>query len=622
MPAALGPWWPTAAYLVGMVLLFVGERMVGGVGALRMALSTVGLMLAVFSLGLRSLRWASAGTPEKAVHGRQAVFTAVGLVAVLMWALQGAPGEDLLSSWFTTESAQARMRGVLGSVWPLVWLLATVPMVFVEASFGSMANHAVERWRIIASARSGLVVVLALATLAFVNYTAAELEWKSDVSYQKRLTPSEATEKIIAGLGAPVEITLFYPPAHDVARDLLQYFSAVDALSEQIHVTQVDHAREPVLAKKLRASGNGVVALSQGEKNRLLRPGLEEAGAKRMLSKLDAEFQKELIKLTGKERVAYFTTGHGERHWTLSDQDKEEHRAGISDLKLILERLNYRTKELGVAQGLAGEIPDDATVVFVVGPRESLLPAEVQALVQYFKRGGRLAVFADPENDAELNPLLETLGLKMQRTRLANERLHAKMRFNESDRHLLYSNSFSSHPSVTTLSRMSSRVAVVLLEVGYLEAATGADLPKATFTIRSMPETFADLNGNARFDTATEKRRIYDVAAAVSGKRPDAAAGDKGQDAELRAVVVADSDCVSDAVFRNAGNTQMAVDAVNWLVGEEAASGELDGSEDAKIVHTKEDDVMWFWGTIFGIPLLVLGVGLTAVRRRRVKGGV
>src|SRR6185295_7790256 len=132
----------------------------------------------------------------------------------------------------------------------------------------------------------------------------------------------------------------------------------------------------------------------------------------------------------------------------------------------------------------------------------------------------RLFVFADPESDADMNPLLASLGVKMDHVKLAHERQHANLHHNDTDRYLLFSNSFSSHPSASTLSRMSSRMAVVFLELESLEEVRGEGLPRPSFTVRSLPETFADLNGNAKFDSATEKKRIYDVTAAVSMKRP------------------------------------------------------------------------------------------------------
>ena len=44
--------------------------------------------------------------------------------------------------------------------------------------------------------------------------------------------------------------------------------------------------------------------------------------------------------------------------------------------------------------------------------------------------------------------------------------------------------------------------------------------------------------------------------------------------------------------------------------------------EDVRIAHTRQEDVVWFYSTIFGVPLLVLGAGILYNHlRRRPRGG-
>jgi gliding motility-associatede transport system auxiliary component len=62
------------------------------------------------------------------------------------------------------------------------------------------------------------------------------------------------------------------------------------------------------------------------------------------------------------------------------------------------------------------------------------------------------------------------------------------------------------------------------------------------------------------------------------------------------------------------------VDAMRWLVGEESYSGQTNSEEDLHIEHTKQQDLAWFYSTIFGVPAVVLGVGLL-IRRRALAGG-
>jgi hypothetical protein len=84
----------------------------------------------------------------------------------------------------------------------------------------------------------------------------------------------------------------------------------------------------------------------------------------------------------------------------------------------------------------------------------------------------------------------------------------------------------------------------------------------------------------------------------------------------MRAFVVADADAVSDAALQNEGNVLLVADALHWLTGEESLAGARSVAEDVRIEHTKQKDLLWFYGTIFGAPALVLCSGLLYTRRR------
>jgi hypothetical protein len=110
--------------------------------------------------------------------------------------------------------------------------------------------------------------------------------------------------------------------------------------------------------------------------------------------------------------------------------------------------------------------------------------------------------------------------------------------------------------------------------------------------------------------------------ARAAGKPDDKKAKDKKPEVkEMRAFVTADVDAFSDLVLTNViGNQILFVDAMRWLVGEESYAGQTNSEEDVRIEHTKQQDLAWFYSTIFGIPALVLAAGVF-VRRRALAGG-
>ena len=64
-------------------------------------------------------------------------------------------------------------------------------------------------------------------------------------------------------------------------------------------------------------------------------------------------------------------------------------------------------------------------------------------------------------------------------------------------------------------------------------------------------------------------------------------------------------------------NVTMAADGIRWLGREEAFSGEMISEEDVPIIHTRSEDVVWFYALIIGMPALVLLVGLVTLGSRR-----
>jgi hypothetical protein len=116
-----------------------------------------------------------------------------------------------------------------------------------------------------------------------------------------------------------------------------------------------------------------------------------------------------------------------------------------------------------------------------------------------------------------------------------------------------------------------------------------------------MQDTFADTNGDFQQQDSEKKNAIFNLGAAVSNiKDPHADMAKVPQ--EMRIFVLGDVDALSDAVFNNEANVLLFVDAIRWLGGEESVAGAISTTEDVKIEHTKQKDLVLFYGTIFVAP--------------------
>jgi hypothetical protein len=596
----------TLAYVAGLLAVFIGERILGA-GTGRTVLSALGVAVAVGALAWRFTRLRSAAADRRAVEGWVLGLYGLGLLALGLYFLQSDAGAALFGGPLSQKAP--KLAVVLAALFPALLLCTLLPLALVEAAAAAMVRAPVlETGRARSALYSGLgmafVVVFAFASM-FVA-TQADVTW--DLSYFRTAKPGESTRKVIRGLNEPLQVTLFFPPANEVGEAVGQYFRDLAAESPQLlNVERLDQAVEPARARSLGVSNNGTIVLARGDRKEPLTVGLEIDRARGQLQRLDQEVQRRLLAVARPRRVVYFTAGHGERAES-RPVPGETPRPSVAQLKELLRAQNVDVRSLGMAEGLGTEVPRDASAVVVVGPTREFLPEELSALREYADRGGRLWLALDPDGP-DFQSLLAPLGLKSLKTPLANDQVFFRTTRQQSDRGNLGTASFSSHPSVTSLAALAGQAPVAF--PGAVAMDQVQPLPNAVMhdiSVRAHRATFADTNGNFEYD-AGEERRAWPLVVAVEKPAP---AGKE----PMRAVVMADADAVSDLVLGNLGNAYLAVDTLRWLTGEEAISGTVSNEEDVPIQHTREQDVAWFYATVFLGPALVLAVGFVTTRRR------
>jgi len=191
---------------------------------------------------------------------------------------------------------------------------------------------------------------------------------------------------------------------------------------------------------------------------------------------------------------------------------------------------------------------------------------------------------------------------------LANDQAFARRTHQDSDRVNLVTATFSSHPSVSTLQRMGGRAPIILPGAGWINTSRNrtAEIPVDS-PIKAHHATFADKNGNFQPDPG-EDRRAWELGATAVKK-------------DARVFLLADSDCLGDEAIRAAANELLALDVSHWLMGDEGFSGVASTEADVPVSHTRKQDVLWFYSTIFLAPAVVIFIGATVTRGRRKRRG-
>jgi hypothetical protein len=187
-------------------------------------------------------------------------------------------------------------------------------------------------------------------------------------------------------------------------------------------VTRLDQAVDPARAHELGVSGNGVVVVARDKRREKIPVPVKLESARGKLRTLDQDVYKRLVTVSRGTRTAYFVQGHEERSFNSSGETDK--RGTVRLLRDLLSEVGFDAKDLGMAQGLGNQLPADAGMVLMLGPKRPLMPAETETLLRYFNNKGRLLVALDPEGGDAAADLLTGLSLRFDPTVLANDQIY------------------------------------------------------------------------------------------------------------------------------------------------------------------------------------------------------
>src|SRR5688572_7668531 len=257
------------------------------------------------------------------------------------------------------------------------------------------------QWREIAqffqrrSARYGVLasasVLIVLGILIAVNYLSTRQNKRWDLTANRQYSLSEQTVKLLQGLDGPVKFLVF-----DQAESLERFrprLSEFEYQSPRVDVEYIDVDKRPVQAKEYEIQTYGTVVVEY--------MGRRE----RVTSDAEQDLTNALIKVINpQEKRVYFLSGHGEK------DPVDTERTGYSSIIDTLRRDNYQWEKLILAQ--TNQVPENATVIVIAGPKTDLLEGEIELLRGYLAKAGKLLVMVDPsENVKQPSPMPRLTGL-------------------------------------------------------------------------------------------------------------------------------------------------------------------------------------------------------------------
>lgn len=603
--------------VVGIALIFYGERYLDGQAAhwWLVGAGAVALIVATGIAYLSKLRTEFAGE-RKSWHVVIAWQTLVVMGIAVYFGYRKLLGTAATPETHLTKAALA--------VWTTAVIIGLIWGLGVEWAFRSNGRGALaEPKRVLRSGHSWLLVGLLLGTITCLNYAAVKKDKSWDWSYLRTSKPSESTTALLSSLDKEVSVGVFFSPTNEVLSQVKTYVDNLSRQNSKVKIEYFDADINPGAAESYKASKNGQIIIKYESANERMDLGTTLSGARKTLRNMDAEFQKALLAATEKRKILYFTRGHGELDWTGSGTDTMR---TIKLLESYLRGQNFTLRFFGIGEGSTKQVPDDADAVVIIGGNTSMLSEEVAALNDYANRGG--SVFAmldlDPPSDdtvsknsrdVEHDPLVKWLadhGAKYIPVPLANEGNYVAASRSEADKWFLFTNSFTTHESITSLARNDQRAALLTFRSGYLQVTPDTKDWQAFETVRSLADSFPDENRDFKFNEGKEKKSAVVMGAAIVRKEAP------GVSKRGKLLVLSDASAVGDVLVRNQGNLTYFVEGLRWLVGDSKKTGGIASTEeDVRIRHTRKEDLAWFYSTVLLVPALIIAIGAIANRRAR-----
>jgi ABC-type uncharacterized transport system involved in gliding motility auxiliary subunit len=455
-------------------------------------------------------------------------------------------------------------------------------------------------------------VLVVLGILVAINYLSTRYNKRWDLTSARQFSLSDQTKKVLQDLKEPVLIRVFaLTDEFPRFRDRLDEYSYQ---SKQLKVEYVDPEKRPGMAQQYGVTALGTVVFDYKGRTEKVNGTSEQ------------DLTNGLIKvIQGRQPKVYFTQGHGEKDTASSDRS-----TGYNGISTSLTSDNFVVEKIVLAQ--VTEVPADADVLVIAGPKTDFLGPEIDLLKAYLARGGKIMVMLDPvikpdqPQPAGLIALLKDWAIEAGNDVILD--VSGMGRLIGTDESVPVAATYPSHAITDNFKLLTAYpLARSMSPVdGGVNGRNGQKLVETS--ARSWAEAdVKSLTGGqpAKMDD-TDKKGPVSIAVAVSGAATAAPPPPKDpakpeeapKPVEARIVAFGDSDFASNAALGVQGNRDLFLNATNWLAQQEnLISIRAKDPEDRRITLTADQERRIFYLTVLIVPGLILLAGVQTWWRRR-----
>lgn len=494
---------------------------------------------------------------------------------------------------------------------------------FAWAGLVCILVYAIGQWRELArafggrSARLGTIsiasVLVVLAILVSINYISSREHKRWDLTAAGEFTLSPQSVKVLKSLDSPLKMTVFAREG-EFAR-YKERLPEYEYVSRKVSVDYVDPDKKPAQAKQMGIQSYGTIAIEY------------KGRTERVVGDSEQEVTNGIIKVvTGQERKVYFSQGHGEKDTTSAE------RAGYNGIVTQLGRDNYKVDKVVLAQ--QGDVPADATLLIVAGPKTDFLPQEIDAIKRYLDKSGKLLLMLDPPDKVDSLPLTNLIALAREWAMDVGNNVVVDVsgvgRLLGTDETVPVAATYPNHPIVDRFDLLTA----FPLARSVTAVAGGAAGRFAQAFVQTSARSWAETDiaallakGQVKYEEDKGDKRgpisiACAVAAAAQPPSPPAEGGkdqkkEEGPKPEARVVVFGDSDFAANFALGIQGNRDLFMNTVNWLSQQENLIAiRPKESADRRLTMTSSQQLRVTVLVIL-IPIVIFASGIYAWWRRR-----
>jgi ABC-type uncharacterized transport system involved in gliding motility auxiliary subunit len=440
-------------------------------------------------------------------------------------------------------------------------------------------------------------LVFLAALLVFVGLLAwlsTRYSYQADWTSSGRNTLSVDSRKLLDQMPGPVHITAFARESQvlrDHIRDLVARYRRH---KPDVELNFVNPDADPDRVRELGITLDGELLVAyQGRSEKV--QDLSEQSLTNTLLRVARQEQRRVV----------FLSGHGER----DPEGQANHDLG--QFGKLLEQKGIALDILNLAE--TPQLPADTNLLVIAAPATSLLTGEVQLVRRYVHNGGNLLWLAEPGNPAGLEPVAESLGIEFLPGVVVDATTQL---FGIDNPAFALIPDYPMHAITREMNSLTLFPQATALEVNAPEGWQAE--PLLTTLDRAWTE-IGELSGTIRFDRDSDERMgPLDIGYALTRARSKPEAGSDESAAEQRVVVIGDGDFISNAFLGNGGNIALGLSLFNWLNHDDAfVTITARTASDVSLELGKTAQLLIGFGFLLGLPLLLLGSGVTIWWRRR-----